>query len=160
MGKTALNKRKVKTSRRSITGTPTSIQDRKETGVPASARSPIAMALGVVPMGVPIPPMFAEKGIASMRPRRRLASGGIFRTKGRTVVTMMAVVAVLDIHIDIAAVKTIIPKRMTGGRVPNRLRIIWQNSRSRLFLLNTLAITNPPNRSTTTGLANEARKEV
>ena len=75
--------------------------------------------MGGVPIGVPIPPIFAEKGIPRRSALVNLEFSGNFLIIGRTDATIIAVVAVLDIHIDMKAVNAMYPKRITLGFLPS-----------------------------------------
>ena len=102
---------------------------------------------------MPMPPMFAAKGIPSISALEKLEPFGSLVASGRMAATIRAVVAVFDIHIESAAVRPITPSNTTEGLFPRRLKTKLLNSTSRLYYENTLAMTNPPNMSMTTGLA-------
>ena len=77
--------------------------------------APRTMALGGVPMGVPMPPMLAAKGTPRARPTRNLSPASRRWMIGRTTAMMVAVVAVLLIHIERMPVMSMRPSRTQRG---------------------------------------------
>jgi len=80
------------------------IQSTNPISMPASRRAASATALGGVPMGVAMPPMFAPNGTARMTPRWNASPARTSRSSGAMIASIMAVVAVLLIHIEKNAV--------------------------------------------------------
>ena len=77
--------------------------------IPWSAKIPTAIAFGGVPIGVPIPPIKAEKGMARIKPVRKGSFASNCLSNGITIAIIIAVVAVSDIHIERPAVVSINP---------------------------------------------------
>jgi len=106
------------TSNTNISGTAPSIQSPKLMESPFSAMKLIAIALGGVPIGVPNPPRLQAKGMDRASPLENRFVSGILLMIGRTMANIMAVVAVLLIHMDRRAETTMIPNRSRAGFVP------------------------------------------
>ena len=152
-GKSRESKAHVKTSSASMRGTATSIHSRKPMEYPDFCRKPMATALGGEAMGVPIPPRFAAKGTESVSILRKGSPCGICASIGATRVIIMAVLAVLLIHMEKSAVTSMSPRTSRSGRLPKGLR------RSEDMALSTPSFTaararrKPPKNSSSTGSA-------
>lgn len=83
-----------------------------------SFRNFIAIALGGVPMGVPSPPMEAEKDIPRIYAVASLDFVGNCLTIGATIARKIHAVAVLFMNIEKSAVAAIKPSRTVSGFVP------------------------------------------
>ena len=114
------------------------------------------MVLGGVPIGVPIPPMFAATGIASESPILPLSSDGRVPRTGARKASIIAAVAVLDMNIEKMEITIRKPSRTMRGLVPK------MDSRARPMVTSSpyfsamMASTKPPMNSITTGSAKEA----
>ena len=137
-------------------GTPKAIHSPKLMGSGELLINFSAIAFGGVPIGVPIPPRFAAIGMARIKAVLPLSSLGNNFKKGKTIASIIAVVAVLLINIEKHALKVIIPKRMIFGFLPNRLRRIPEMFWSSLYFVAALARKNPPRNSRITGAASVA----
>ncbi len=95
----------------SMQGTAKNIHLANEIGTCISARAFTTIALGGVPIGVPIPPIFAPIGIAKAKAIRPLSSLSKIASTGAKIASIIAAVAVLLINIEKMAVTSIKPKR-------------------------------------------------
>ena len=80
-----------------------------------------AMVLGGVPMGVPMPPKLAAKGMLSAMAMRPLPSGGSWRKTGVRKVSIMAAVAVLLTNMEKRPVMRMKPKSTFSLLLPKGL---------------------------------------
>ena len=115
-----------------------------------------AMALGGVPMGVPIPPMLAAIGIASVSATRPLPSGGNALNTGVRKVNIIAAVAVLDINIEKAPVIRIKPNNTFSDFLPNGFKSVRAKSTSNPDFVAAMARINPPKKRMMMGSAKVA----
>ena len=118
-----------------------------------------AIVFGGVPIGVPIPPMFAAIGIANARPIL-LPSSGRERSTGARNASIMAAVAVLLINIENSPITIRKPSSTILGLVPKgamRMRASWA---SRPTFVAQSARANPPRKSITVGSANVASMDL
>ena len=115
-----------------------------------------AMALGGVPMGVPMPPMLAPTGMASARPMRPLPSAGRALSTGVRNEIIMAAVAVLLMNIENSPVTSRKPSRTFSDLVPKSLSSTLASSTSRPHLVAAMARMNPPRNSMIIGSAKVA----
>ena len=81
-----------------------------------------AMVLGGVPIGVPIPPIFAARGMLSAIAIRPLPDSGSCLKTGVRNVSIMAVVAVLLMNMEKRAVTSMKPSRMFSLFFPKGVR--------------------------------------
>src|SRR5690606_6667850 len=95
-----------------------SIQVRKFRYTPSLFNKPMAMALGGEAIGVINPPILAEKGMARTIPFRNGLPKGTKASREPVRVTIMAVVAVLLIHIPNKVVIKITPNKVLLGERP------------------------------------------
>ncbi len=130
------------------------IHSTNDTPMPMSLRYPRAMAFGGVPIGVPIPPIFAATGIARASPIRPFPSAGSDLRTGVRKASIMAAVAVLLMNIEKTATTQRIPRSTVLGFVPKGLRRTFASCTSRPTLVAAMASTNPPRKSMMIGLAN------
>src|SRR6056297_946129 len=110
-------------------------------------------ALGGVPIGVAIPPIFAAKGTESAIPIRAGSPLSILAIMGIITVIIMAVVAVLLINAESAAVTAINPSIMVDVRFPNGLSRILVRFLSKSYLTAASARTKPPRKRIIIGFA-------
>ena len=90
----------------------------KETSIPACSRAPLAVALGGVPIGVPIPPRLAATGMDRARPTLPLSSAGSLDSTGVSRASIMAAVAVLDMNMENTEIMSRKPSSTISGLVP------------------------------------------
>ncbi len=99
----------------------------------ASRRSaPTATALGGLPTGVAVPPILAAKATPSTS---ALRNGSLFSscaTSGAAIASIIAVVAVADIHMANSAVITISPSSTIRGLLPKIRSITAASARCSL----------------------------
>ncbi len=133
-------------------GTASSIQPTNDTASSRADSAPSAIALGGLPTGVPIPPMFAATGMDRATPVRA-GPGGRDAITGTTTANIVAVVAVLDTNIDSDAVITIRPSTAARGPRANGRSSTAARLRSRSNLAAPSAMRKPPRKSTITGSA-------
>ncbi len=115
-----------------------------------------AMALGGVPMGVPIPPMLAATGMDSVRATRPLPSGGRALNTGVRKVSIMAAVAVLLTNMENTPVMSRNPSSTFSLLVPNGLMSVRARNTSSLDLVAAMARMKPPRNSMIIGSAKVA----
>ena len=115
-----------------------------------------AMALGGVPMGVPIPPMLAATGIDSVSAIRPLPSGGNERNTGVRKVSIMAAVAVLLTNIENTPVMRMKPSSTFSLFVPKGFISVRASSTSRPDLVAAIAKIKPPKNKMMIGSAKVA----
>ena len=115
-----------------------------------------AMALGGVPIGVPIPPMLAATGMDSVSATRPLPSGGSALKTGARKVSIMAAVAVLLTNIEKTPVMRINPSSTFSLLLPNGLRRVRARSTSSPDLVAAMASTKPPRKRMMMGSAKVA----
>ena len=140
-------------------GTPKAIHSPKEIlDVPCKYFS--AIALGGVPIGVPIPPILAANGIHKAK-AVRLGSFGLSSTiTGAKIESIMAVVAVLDINIENIAVISIKPNIIFLGLSPKGFKNTLARFTSKRYLVAAIAKKKPPKNNIIIGLANVAMMSV
>lgn len=97
-----------------------------------------AIAFGGVPIGVPIPPMFAATGIQSANAIRPGSLGPNTAITGVNIDNIIAVVAVFDINIENIAVISIRPNMTNLGFCPNGLSNTLARFTSKRYLLRPL----------------------
>ena len=114
------------------------------------------MAFGGVPIGVPIPPMFAAIGIARASEILPPPSFGSVARTGVRKVSIIAAVAVLLMNIEKIPMTSRTPRRTVLGFVPKGLSITFASCTSRPTFVAANARTKPPRKSMMTGSANAA----
>ena len=119
-----------------------------------------AMAFGGVPIGVPIPPMFAAIGIASARAILPFPSAGSDFSTGVRNVSIIAAVAVLLRNIENTAVTRMNPRSTNLDCVPNGFRRDLASIRSSPLFVAAIASTNPPMKSMMIGSAKQWRIDL
>ncbi|CSA24603.1 Uncharacterised protein [Vibrio cholerae] len=119
-----------------------------------------AIALGGVPMGVPIPPILAATGIQSANATRPGSLGPKTAITGVKIESIMAVVAVFDINIENTAVIIIKPNITYFGLLPNGLSSTRAKLTSSRYLVAAIARKKPPKNSMIIGLAKVAMISV
>ena len=119
--------------------------------IPLLSRTPTAVAFGGVPMGVPIPPILAARGMARARPVLPFSFSGNVESTGARKVRNTAAVAVSLINIEKVAITQSKPRSTDFGFLPKGFRRIRANLTSIPYLEETAARTNPPRNSITTG---------
>ena len=115
-----------------------------------------AIAFGGVPIGVPIPPMFAATGIHNANAIRPGSFGPNTAITGVKMDNIIAVVAVFDMNIEKIAVISIKPSMTYFGFCPNGLSSTRAKLTSNRYLVAAIARKNPPKNSMMIGLANVA----
>ena len=115
-----------------------------------------AMALGGVPIGVPIPPILAATGMANVRATRPLPSGGNALNTGVRKVNIMAAVAVLDTNMEKAPVMRINPRRTISDRLPKGRNNARAKKTSSPDLVAAMANMKPPKKRMMIGSAKVA----
>ena len=121
----------------------------------ASLRAFKAIALGGVPIGVPIPPMLAPIGIASARPIRPLPLAGNCLSTGVRNVSIIAAVAVLERNIEKTPVTSRKPRSTFSDFVPKGLSMIRAIVTSSPTFVAAIARMNPPINSMMIGSAKQ-----
>ena len=119
-----------------------------------------AIALGGVPIGVPIPPMLAEIGIASARAVFPFPSAGRALRTGPRKVSIIAAVAVLLKNIENTPVTMRKPRSTNLGFLPKGLSITRARKRSRPVFDAAIARTNPPMKSMMIGSAKQCSSDL
>ena len=114
------------------------------------------MALGGVPIGVPIPPRFAATGIANARPAVPLSLAGSVLSTGARKVSIMAAVAVLLMNMENIPITIRKPRSTYLGLVPKGFRRTLASWTSRPTFVAAIARRNPPRKSMIVGSANAA----
>ena len=118
------------------------------------------MALGGVPIGVPIPPRLAATGIANANPAWPFSlAGSVLRTGARKV-SIIAAVAVLLMNIENTPMTMRKPRSTNLGLVPNGFSRTLASWTSRPTLVAAIARRNPPRKSMMVGSANAARRAL
>ena len=140
----------------SMYGTASAIHWVKEMEMPCSCSTPMAIAFGGVPTGVPMPPTFAARGIASATPARALPAGSDLRM-GMTTANIVAVVAVFDMNMLSRAVISIRPSTVIRALLGKGLSMTDARLRSIPYFSAPCAIMNPPRNRMITGLARAAK---
>ena len=137
-------------------GTPNSIHWPNEMLKPLDWRAPRAIALGGVPIGVPIPPMLAPSGIARAKAAlpRSFASNNL--STGPRIASIIAAVAVLLMNMENTAVMIMRPRSTHFGSFPNGFKSTRARFLSMLYLQAAEARKKPPKKSMMIGLANVA----
>ena len=128
-------------------------QSPKVTSIPACSRYPFAVALGGVPIGVPMPPRLAATGMDRARPILPLSSTGSFESTGARRVSIIAAVAVLLMNIENTEIMIRKPRSTNCGLVPKSFSSARAMVTSRLYFSAIMASTKPPRKSMTTGSA-------
>ena len=123
--------------------------------MPACSSAPFAVALGGVPIGVPMPPRFAATGILRARPIFPLSSAGSFESTGVRRASIIAAVAVLLMNMEKMEIMMRKPSRTISGFVPKSFRRARASVTSRPYFSAMIASTKPPRNSITTGSAIE-----
>ena len=126
-------------------GTPYFIHCRKSMGMPLFSKIPTAIALGGVPIMVPIPPVVAAMAIPKSKALVVPDSFPNDFKSGRTAAITMAVVAVLLINIDATIVVSINPISKFTGLAPENFIVNLKSASSSLVLVIAAARKNPPN---------------
>ena len=124
------------------------------------SKLPLAIALGGVPIGVPIPPILAATGIDKAKPIRPFPSAGSEDNTGVKIANIMVAVAVLLINIEKTAVTKINPNITISERVPKGANITLAKAASNLYFVAVIANTKPPMNNMIVGSANEAIKAL
>ena len=114
------------------------------------------MALGGVPIGVPIPPRLAAIGIESASATLPVSLSGRALSTGARNASIMAAVAVLLMNIENRLITIRKPRSTNLEFLPNIPRSTFAIAASIPYLDATIASTKPPRKSMTTGSANEA----
>ena len=133
-------------------GAPIIIHSTKSISLPNPEATPAAMALGGLPMMVPMPPTEAAIGMATIR---ALAKGSLrpsCRTSGSTAPIIKTVVEVLEMNIDATPLVIITASSTIAGRVPAGLMASRNRWRSSPVRDNPSAMKKPPSISQITGL--------
>ena len=132
--------------------------------IPPSSTAPlryfIAIALGGVPIGVPIPPTLAATGIDNARPILPLPSAGSAFNTGARNASIIAAVAVLLKNIENTAVTVMKPSSTYFDCVPNGFNITFASITSRPVLVAAIAIMKPPMKSIMIGSAKQAINDL
>ena len=115
-----------------------------------------AIALGGVPMGVPIPPMLAATGIPRVKAIRPLPSGGRALKTGVKNVRVIIAVAVFDRNIEKTPVIKMNPNSTFSDLFPNGFNKVLASNTSRPALLAAIARMKPPKKRIIIGSANVA----
>ena len=115
-----------------------------------------AIALGGVPMGVPIPPMLAATGIPRVKAIRPLPSGGRALKTGVKNVRVIIAVAVFDRNIEKTPVIKMNPNSTFSDLLPNVFNKVLASNTSRPALLAAIARMKPPKKRIMIGSANVA----
>ena len=115
-----------------------------------------AIAFGGVPIGVPMPPMFAATGIARTSATLPLPLFSIGLRSGAITANIMAVVAVLLINMEKKAVTNIKPSSTVCDFVPKGLKSTRARFLSSPTLPAPIARKNPPKKSIMMGSAKVA----
>ena len=137
-------------------GTPKSIHLPKSTFRPISAMALRAMALGGVPMGVPMPPMLAATGMQSAKAARPRSSGANRESTGARMASIIAAVAVLLMNMENRAVTTMRPSKTLAGLVPKGLMSQRARLISKRYLVAAAARKKPPRKRMMMGSAKVA----
>ncbi len=125
-----------------------------------SLRNLRAIALGGVPIGVPMPPMLAPTGMARANPILPLPSAGKALSTGARKVSIIAAVAVLLINIEKTAVTRINPRSTFSDFVPNGSNITLASLTSSPDLVAAIAMMKPPINNMIVGSAKQWRMSV
>ena len=142
-----------------MTGTMASIHCPKPIPPPSSAcsvRYLMAMALGGVPMGVPMPPTLAAMGMPRAMAMRPLPSVGSCARMGATMASIMAAVAVLLMNMEKTAVTIMKPRSTISLLLPKGLSRTRARLTSRPTLVAPMARAKPPMKSIMIGSAKDA----
>ena len=115
-----------------------------------------AIALGGVPIGVPIPPMLAATGIESVKATRPLPSGGSALNTGARKVSIIAAVAVLLTNIENTPVMRMKPSSTFSLLLPKGLSSVRAKSTSSPDFVAAIASMKPPRKRMMIGSANVA----
>ena len=115
-----------------------------------------AMVFGGVPIGVPIPPRLAAKGMLSAIAMRPFPSGGSCRNTGVRKVSIIAAVAVFDTNIEKSPVIRIKPNSTFSLFCPKGFSSTLASCASSPVLVAAIAKMKPPMNSMMTGSANVA----
>ena len=115
-----------------------------------------AMVLGGVPMGVPMPPRLAARGMLSAMAMRPLPSGGSWRNTGVRNVSIIAAVAVLETNMEKRPVIRMNPNSTFSLLVPNGFSSTLANWASSPVFVAAMARMKPPMNSMMTGSAKVA----
>ena len=113
----------------------------------------MAIALGGVPIGVPIPPTLAPTGIAIVRATLPLPFAGRLLSTGVRNASIIAAVAVLERNIEKIPVTRRKPSNTFSDFVPNGLSSTFASFTSRPLFVAAMASTKPPMNSMITGCA-------
>ena len=125
--------------------------------IPAgSLRNFSAMALGGVPMGVPMPPMFAPMGMANASAMRPLPLAGRLLSTGERNVSIIAAVAVLLRNIEKSPVTSRKPSSTVSLRVPKGFSSTRASFTSSPLFVAAMARMNPPINNMIIGSAKHA----
>ena len=138
-------------------GTPNIIQSPKVTFQPFSCMNFRAMALGGVPMGVPIPPTLAPIGMHRAKAARPRSSGLKRASTGVSRASIMAAVAVLLMNMENRAVTLMRPSSTYFGFVPKGLSSTRARLMSRRNLVAASARKKPPRNRMMMGSAKVAK---
>src|SRR5579862_6618336 len=95
----------------------------KSTGCAVLARAPAAIALGGLPIIVPIPPVVAAIGTPRRNALRAVELLPILPISGITAAITIAVVAVFDMSIEKSMVISINPNKTHFGFVPHTFSV-------------------------------------
>ena len=128
----------------------------KETSSPIPCSAFSAIALGGVPIGVPMPPRLAAMGMARAKAARPLSSGVNRASTGVRMASIMAAVAVLLINMEKRAVTDISPRSTNLGLVPKGFKSTLARFMSSLYLVAAAARKKPPRKSMMMGSAKVA----
>ena len=119
-----------------------------------------AMALGGVPIGVPIPPMLAATGIDNVSATRPLPSGGRALNTGARKVSIIAAVAVLLTNIENMPVIRINPRSTFSLLLPKGLSSVRASSTSSPDFVAAMARMKPPRKRMMIGSAKVAIRSL
>ena len=119
-----------------------------------------AMVFGGVPMGVPIPPRLAARGIDRAMAMRPLPSGGNCLNTGVRNVSIMAAVAVFDTNIEKSPVMRMNPSSTFSLLLPKGFSSTFASCASSPVFVAAMARMKPPMNSMMTGSANVAMTDL